>query len=71
MDVVQFNRDNEDELIEFLGSNGFIDGEEVVVHSLEKREFRASRGSYVVKGVEGEMWIVQESIFEKTYERVE
>lgn len=70
VEVVQFTAENKDDLRRFIGNKGYIEDDDIVIGTLEG-VVRASLGSYVVKGNEGEFWPVKESIFEKTYERAE
>ena len=44
--------------------------EELIIHTLEG-DMIASRGDYIIKGVNGEFYPCKPDIFEKTYEKVE
>lgn len=43
---------------------------EVTINTLEG-EMTAPRGDWIIKGIEGELYPCKNSIFEKTYEKVE
>lgn len=53
-----------------IWTNDFIPKHECRIESLEGTMV-CKAGSYIIKGVEGELWAVQESIFHKTYEAID
>lgn len=44
--------------------------DKLVIHTLEG-PLNVEWNSYIVRGVEGELWAVKESVFQKTYEAVD
>lgn len=53
----------ENEIILFEDGNCYINTLEGVMHS--------SKGDYIIKGVEGEIYPCKPDIFEKTYEKID
>lgn len=46
-----------------------VDSGDLLIHTLEG-VMRASKGDYIIKGVQGELYPCKPDIFEKTYELV-
>lgn len=71
--VMQYDGYNGRDIIEWsngkiveLEVNAYTDDKFLRINTLEGC-MEAHKGSYIVKGVEGEFWAVKQSIFEKTY----
>ena len=82
IDAIQVNN-NLEEVREFVGDKGDVFVEDcawkvgkgapiiyVNIHTLEGT-MTASKGDFIIKGVEGELYPCKEDIFYKTYELVE
>lgn len=78
IEAIQFTGDNKQEVIDFMRihneGNGFhfedikdLSPEKVYIHTLEG-EVTASRGDWIIKGVQGEFYPCKPDIFEATYE---
>jgi len=74
VEVIQYDGTNSDEIAEW--SDGIVEYYNILtkeshleIHTLEGI-MTAIKGSYIVKGNEGEFWAVKQSIFEATYEEV-
>ena len=60
-----------DELIDWLGENAYLDDDcEFVIFTLEG-EMHASTGDYIIRGVNGDFYPCNHDIFAKTYEEVQ
>ena len=71
VEAVQFNGHNIDEVNDFC-QDAFVEDGWLRVYTLEGIMKASNRvGDYVVKGVIGEFYICEKSIFEETYEEVE
>lgn len=66
--AVQWTGDNRIELEEFLDGtlNGEFKGDGLFISTLEGT-MRASKGDYIIQGIEGEFYPCKPDIFEKTY----
>ena len=69
IDALQWNGDNKDEILNFIGESAEIRGGSLYIKTLEGNMF-APIGRYIIKGVNGEFYPCREDIFEKTYEEV-
>lgn len=69
IEALQWNGDNKDEVLSFIGESAEIRGGSLYIKTLEGDMF-APIGSYIIKGVNGEFYPCREDIFEKTYEEV-
>lgn len=74
VEVIQYDGTNFDEIAEWSGGiveyyNILTKETNLEIHTLEGI-MSAIKGSYIVKGNEGEFWAVKQSIFEATYEEV-
>ena len=71
VEAVQFNGCNIDEVNDFC-KDAFIEDGWLWVSTLEGNMKASNKvGDYIVKGVMGEFYICEKSIFEETYEEVE
>jgi hypothetical protein len=70
IEAVQWNGENYDEMRAFVGHAADIGLDYVWITTLEGT-MQASKGDYVIKGVQGEFYPCKPDIFEATYERVE
>lgn len=71
VEAIQFDgtASNANEIHKWSNEKTYLHASEnyLVVRTLEG-DVRASPGSYIVKGVENEVWPITENIFNKTYE---
>ena len=75
IEAVQFNCEITPELEGFLGKAKYTfcrepGGSVLEINTLEGT-MRASKGDYIIRGVNGEYYPCKPDIFEKTYEKVE
>ena len=71
VEAIQFNGHNIDEVNDFC-QDAFVEDGQLLVYTLEGIMKASNRvGDYVVKGVMGEFYICEKSIFEEIYEEVE
>jgi len=68
IEAIQWNG-NQEEIYDFLRGVEFRDGE-LYIQTLEG-QMHASKGDYIIKGVQGEFYPCKPDIFELTYEKVE
>ena len=59
---------NTEPMLDFCKSAQFIDGE-LYIQTLEG-QMHASKGDFIIKGVQGEFYPCKPDIFEKTYEEI-
>lgn len=69
VEAMQWNGDNQDEVLNFIGESAEIRGGSLYIKTLEG-DMLATIGSYIIKGVNGEFYPCKEDIFEKTYAEV-
>ena len=71
IEAVQWDSTNALELHDWMGESAKIDlfKNEIIIHTLEG-DMTASKGDYIIKGVDGEFYPCKPDIFEKTYEEV-
>lgn len=69
IDALQWDGDNEKEVLDFVGESAEIRGGSLYIKTLEGAML-APVGSYIIKGVNGEFYPCREDIFKKTYEEV-
>lgn len=69
--AVKWTGDNYEELVDFVGHVMFPYSfkDDVIIKTLEG-EVIASRGDWIIRGVNGEYYPCKPDIFEKTYEEV-
>lgn len=69
--AIQWIGDNYEELVDFVGNVMFPYSfkDDVIIKTLEG-EVIASRGDWIIRGVNGEYYPCKPDIFEKTYEEV-
>jgi hypothetical protein len=75
IEAVEWTGKNFNKIQEFTGSEAEIikmsSGEaELVIRTLEGR-MTATKGDYIIKGVQGEFYPCKPDIFDQTYEKVE
>ena len=63
----QWSGHNGDEVESFIGDVGYVKGDYVDIGTLEGLMV-ASKGDFIIKGVNGEFYPCKPDIFEKTYE---
>lgn len=69
VEAVQWDGNNVDEVLAFIGETAQIRGGSLYIKTLEG-DMLALIGSYIIKGVNGEFYPCREDIFKKTYEEV-
>lgn len=71
IEAVQYTGDNISQICDFISANISLvsDGINIVIDTLEGK-MKASKGDYIIKGVQGEFYPCKPDIFEKTYEIV-
>jgi hypothetical protein len=69
VEAIQWDGNNEDEVVNFIGEPAEIRGGSLYIKTLEG-DMLAPIGSYIIKGVNGEFYPCREDIFKKTYEEV-
>ena len=67
IEAVQWNGKNHDEMESFVGLSAGVGLDYVWITTLEGT-MQASKGDYVIKGVQGEFYPCKPDIFEATYE---
>jgi hypothetical protein len=69
VDALQWNGDNTEEVLRFCDSFGTYETNPAIL-SIKTLEgvMTASRGDYIIKGVNGEFYPCKPDIFNKTYE---
>lgn len=71
VEAIQWTGKNYDELDAFAGNNVFIEDGILKCKTLEGTMSAMNKyGDYLIKGVQGEFYICEKSIFESTYEEV-
>lgn len=68
--ALEWSGSNYEEIDNFLGSNYEFSGTTLIIHTLEG-DMSAKKGDYIIKGVRGEFYPCEKSIFEETYEEAE
>lgn len=69
--AIQWTGDNYEELVDFVGNVMFPYSfkDEVIIETLEG-EVIASKSDWIIRGINGEFYLCEPDIFEKTYEEV-
>lgn len=69
--AIQWTGDNYEELVDFVGNVMFPYSfkDNIIIETLEG-EVIASKGDWIIRGVNGEYYPCKPDIFEKTYEEV-
>lgn len=74
IDAVQLTSENDEAILAFVQETGcpfeMVGDHEMVIHTLEG-DMHASKGDYVIQGVQGEFYPCKPDIFEATYEAVD
>ena len=70
IEAIQWNGNNGEEIVNFVGLVGYTNGENIIIPTLEG-DMLASKGDYIIKGIKGEFYPCKPDIFEATYEEVE
>ena len=69
IEAVQFTGDNFKELYDFAGNDIYFQDGYVYIHTLEgDMRMKNKTGDWLVKGIRGEFYPCERSIFEETYE---
>lgn len=81
IEAVQWNGENFDECMNFMGETCgnkvayedykelCLSSKEIIIHTLEG-DMIASKGDYIIKGINGEFYPCKPDIFTKTYEEI-
>ena len=71
IEAVQFNGENQSEIISFAGKVAKMEGtlKHLIIKTLEGR-MSVSSGDWIIKGVKGEFYPCKPDIFEATYEAI-
>lgn len=74
IEAIKWTGENFDAVKKFAGDNVKLEDDELVVVTLEdgkdnKAKHAASKGDFVIKGVQDEFYFCKPDIFEETYER--
>lgn len=70
--AVQWTGDNYEEIADFVGHISFpysLDKDSVIISTLENNYY-ARKGDWIIRGIDGEFYLCDPDIFEKTYEEV-
>lgn len=73
IDTIQYDGSNHEEIVDWIGETAKIDGifdfteGFMEIHTLEG-VMKASKGDYIIKGVQGEFYPCKPDIFEATYD---
>lgn len=70
--AVQWTGDNYEEIADFVGHISFpysLDKDSVIISTLENNYY-ARKGDWIIRGINGEFYLCEPDIFEKTYEEV-
>jgi len=70
IDAIQFVGENHNEIAEFVGSACRMHTENDLTISTLEGAMNASKGDFIIKGVNGEFYPCKPDIFHKTYEAV-
>ena len=72
IDAVQWTGNNEEEILDFCNGKSTFTAtdKEIVINTLEGT-MHASKGDYIIRGVQGEYYPCKPDIFEETYEKCE
>ena len=74
IEAIKWTGDNFDDVKKFAGKNVKMDGDELIITTLEdgkdgKAVHAATIGDFVIKGVEDEFYFCKPDIFKKTYDK--
>ena len=71
IEAVQFDGSNFAELEEFAGSDIYMQNGKVLIHTLEGEMVMVNpTGNYLIRGIHGEYYFCEKSVFEESYEEV-
>ena len=70
IDAIQYTGNNFAELYDFAGDDIYLQDGQVYIHTIEcDIKMKNKIGDYLVKGVKGEFYFCEKSIFEELYEK--
>lgn len=70
IEAIQYDGTNFDELVIFAGYNVYQKDDYVYIHTLEgEMKMLNKTGDYLIKGIRGEFYFCEKSIFEECYEQ--
>lgn len=74
IEAIKWTGDNFDAIKKFAGKDVELDGDELIIKTLEdgskgQAKHVATKGDFVIKGVEGEFYFCKPDIFKKTYDK--
>jgi hypothetical protein len=70
IEAIQWTGKNPKEIMSFIGSWAADVNREVILLATLEGTMKASKGDFIIKGVNGEFYPCKPDIFEKTYEKV-
>jgi len=70
-ECLQFTGDNYKECREFLGEDNYDNTLNYPNIKTLEGIMSVNKGSWILKGAEGEFWAVKESVFDKTYDIID
>lgn len=72
VEAIQYNGDNFEELANFSNNKVFVEDGWLYCMTLEgNMKAKNKAGDYLIKGIQGEFYICEKDIFEKTYMTLE
>lgn len=71
IEAIQFTGNNFKELYDFAGNDIYFQDGYIYIHTLEgDMRMKNKIGDWLVKGIRGEFYSCEKSIFEETYEEI-
>lgn len=69
IEAIQYTGDNINELFDFSDNAVYVTDGQVFVQTLEgNMKMKNSTGDYLIKGIKGEFYFCEKSIFEESYQ---
>lgn len=68
IEALEWNGNNKDEIIDFVGDNIYFKGTSAFIITLEG-DMEASAGDFIIKGIKGEYYPCKPDVFKVTYEK--
>lgn len=69
IEALQYNGENIDKVIEFSDNAVYVQDGNVYVHTSEgEMKMKNPIGDYLIKGIHGEFYFCEKSVFEESYE---
>lgn len=70
IEAVQWNGDNEQELLDFTKGDYYINRDDDLIIETLEGDMKANIGDYIIKGLRGEFYPCKPDVFEKKYELI-